>query len=235
MLKLTIDRKTTNSVTNSGNARIANAFSLPAGKALSCPGETSVCKSICYAGKLETYYPSFRRTVMHNWTILQDKTGKEIQSLLTDMISGFVEKSTCWGAPLDFRIHADGDFYSNDYIMAWIHTMEAFPDVRFWTYTRNYTAAVRIHKMAPNCSIYFSGDSQNVHVAKSLNKLYGIPIAGLGKTFDDAHAMFPGSVRCPENNRAVPLIDSGGSACNKCGLCMRGNRSVLFAINKPPK
>ena len=53
-LKRSNDRKVANLVTKNGKqAAIANTFGLPAGKEFSCPGATSVCESVCYAGKLE--------------------------------------------------------------------------------------------------------------------------------------------------------------------------------------
>jgi len=55
------DRKVANAVTPNGKqASIANTFGLPAGKAYSCPGATSVCESVCYAGKLEKVFPTVK-------------------------------------------------------------------------------------------------------------------------------------------------------------------------------
>ena len=65
-LKRSTDRKVANSLTAKGNARIANSFGLPAGKAYSCPNATSVCESVCYAGKLEKIYKGTRENLLHN-------------------------------------------------------------------------------------------------------------------------------------------------------------------------
>ena len=44
MLKRSNDRKVTNLVSKNGKtSAIANTFGLPAGKAFSCPGATSIC------------------------------------------------------------------------------------------------------------------------------------------------------------------------------------------------
>ena len=234
MLKVTKDRKVANSVTASGNVRIANAFSLPAGKAYSCPGATDYCESICYAGKLEKVYKGFRNSVIHNWDILKDMTGFEMIDAITPVIRDFDSQCNKWNAPKHFRIHADGDFFNDDYIMAWIHVMESFPAVQFWVYTRNVKAAVRIHKRGiRNCSLYFSGDPQNAPVANMLHNVYGIRIAMVANTFDEAKALFDGTApRCPENNKSIPLISDKGSACERCGLCIHGRNSVLFSKTK---
>ena len=56
-LKRSNDRKVANLVTKNGKqAAIANTFGLPAGKNYSCPGATSICESVCYAGKLEKLF-----------------------------------------------------------------------------------------------------------------------------------------------------------------------------------
>ena len=56
MLRRSKDRKVTNAVSPNGKTPlIANTFGLPSGKAYSCPGATSVCEKICYAGKLESF------------------------------------------------------------------------------------------------------------------------------------------------------------------------------------
>jgi hypothetical protein len=234
MLIITKDRKTTNSVLPSGKApRIGNAFSIPAGKKMSCPGATSVCESICYAGKLEKMYPNFRKSVLHNWDLVKDSSGPEIEILLVDMLDRFVSDCDKWDAPKEFRIHADGDFFNNNYIMAWIHIMQKFSGIRFWVYTRNAVAAIRIHKaVIDNCSLYFSGDKKNIAAAQMLNKIHGIRIAMLGETFDEAKELFPKAVRCPENNKAIPLISNKGSACAVCRLCIDGKNNVLFSKTK---
>ncbi len=56
-LKRSNDRKVANAVSKNGKTpAIANTFGLPAGRDYSCPGATSVCESVCYAGKLEKLY-----------------------------------------------------------------------------------------------------------------------------------------------------------------------------------
>ena len=77
-LKRSHDRKVANLVTKNGKqAAIANTFGLPAGKAYSCPGATSVCESVCYAGKLEKLFKGVRANLLHNWELLKDANPPE--------------------------------------------------------------------------------------------------------------------------------------------------------------
>lgn len=235
-LRITKDRKVANSVMPSGKqARIANAFSLPAGHNYSCPGATEYCEAICYAGKLEKIFKGFRDNVMHNWDILKDMSGPDMMHALDVVVGQFRIQCEKWNAPKHFRIHADGDFFNADYTMAWINVMRAYPDVQFWVYTRVANSAVMIHKAAlSNCSLYFSADPVNVNIAVMLNKLYGINVAMVANTFDEGKALIPDikASRCPENNKSIPLISSKGSACEVCGLCIFGRKSVLFSKTK---
>ena len=113
-LKRSNDRKVANLVTKNGKqAAIANTFGLPAGKAFSCPGATSVCESVCYAGKLEKLFKGVKANLLHNWDLLKDADQLTMETLLTDMINDFRADCVKKDAPMLFRIHWDGDFFND--------------------------------------------------------------------------------------------------------------------------
>jgi hypothetical protein len=119
-LKRSFDRKVANLVTKNGKqAAIANTFGLPAGKAFSCPGATSVCESVCYAGKLEKLFKGVKTNLLHNWELLKDADQKTMEKLLSAMIDEFVIDCNKKNAPKLFRIHWDGDFFNDTYTNAW--------------------------------------------------------------------------------------------------------------------
>lgn len=90
-LKRSNDRKVANAVTKNGKqAAIANTFGLPAGKAYSCPGATTVCESICYAGKLEKVFPGVKKNLLHNWELLRNADMDTMLILLDEMIIEFI-------------------------------------------------------------------------------------------------------------------------------------------------
>lgn len=235
-LKRSNDRKVANSVSPNGKTpNIANTFGLPAGKAYSCPGATSICESVCYAGKLEKVYKGVKATLLHNWELLKNADRETMVNLLDTMIEEF--KSDCVKRKADklFRIHWDGDFFSDSYTYAWKTVIEKHRDVQFWVYTRVPTAA-RILFNIDNLSVYFSTDDENAKHAKSLKSL-GIKLAYLGKTFVASESKMKeltGRVgaRCPENTKQIPLISTTGSACVSCGLCVFGKADVRFSSSK---
>jgi hypothetical protein len=234
-LKRSKDRKVTNAVTNGGNVAIANTFGLPAGKQFSCPGATSVCEKICYAGKLETQYQSVKAVLLHNWELVRNADINELIRLLTEMVDDFRVESERRQAPKDFRIHWDGDFFSDDYAMAWKLVIESRPDVRFWVYTRTENAA-RILRDTENLSLYFSADDANLELALTLQR-EGIRLAYLADTFQEGQAVLkqatgkPGA-KCPENTKQIPLISTNGSACAVCQLCPKGRTDIVFSATK---
>ena len=237
MLKRSMDRKVTNSVSPNGKtARIANTFGLPAGKAFSCPGATNTCETVCYAGKLERVYKGVKEVLLHNWNLLKEADHDTMCTLLSEMIDDFRKDCDKKEAEKLFRIHWDGDFFSTDYAFAWKHVILNNPDIQFWVYTRVATAAEML-KGIDNLSLYYSTDKDNKEIAITLRKEHGIKLAYLADTFAigqaDLKVMLgkPGA-KCPENKKAIPLIDKDGSACVKCSLCVYNKADIVFSAKK---
>jgi hypothetical protein len=231
------DRKVANLVTKNGKqAAIANTFGLPAGKAYSCPGATSVCESVCYAGKLEKIFPSVKVNLLHNWELLRNADGLTMVMLLTEMIDEFIEDCEKKKAPKLFRIHWDGDFFNDVYTNAWKFVIEHNPDIQFWVYTRVNSAAL-ILKDIPNLSLYYSTDSENKAIGIGLKTDHGVKLAYLAKNFAIGQADMkeltskPGA-KCPENLKSIPLISNAGSACVSCSLCVFNKADIVFSATK---
>jgi hypothetical protein len=231
------DRKVANLVTPNGKqASIANTFGLPAGKAYSCPGATTVCESVCYAGKLEKVFPTVKKNLLHNWSLLKDADGETMVRLLNEMITEFKADCVKREAPMLFRIHWDGDFFNDTYAYAWKVVIDKHPDIQFWVYTRVKSAAL-ILKDVSNLSLYFSADSENVKTAVDLKINSGVRMAYLAKNFaigqaDVKEMIGRPAAKCPENNKQIPLISSAGSACVSCSLCVYSKSDIIFSATK---
>lgn len=236
MLKRSNDRKVANAVSPNGKtATVANTFGLPAGKEYSCPGATSICESVCYAGKLEKVYKGVRENLMHNWNLLKDADNDTMVQLLDEMIIEFKKDSDKRKAPYLFRIHWDGDFFNDVYTYAWKKVINKHSDVQFWVYTRVMSAA-NILKDISNLSLYFSTDDDNIGTAEVLSN-QGVRLAYLGKTFKVTESKMrelTGKVgaMCPENKKSIPLISQAGSACVSCSLCVFGKADIRFSSSK---
>lgn len=231
------DRKVANLVTPNGKqASIANTFGLPAGKDFSCPGATSVCESVCYAGKLEKLFPAVKKNLLHNWELLRNADIDTMSLLLDEMINDFRKDCEKRNAKMLFRIHWDGDFFNDTYTYAWKAIIQNNPDIQFWVYTRVKSAAL-ILKDIVNLSLYYSTDDENKETAFDLKTNSKIRLAYLGKTFAVTESTMkeltgkPGA-KCPENMKSIPLISTTGSACVSCGLCVYGKADIRFSATK---
>jgi hypothetical protein len=244
MLVASNDRKVTNAVSPNGKTpKIANAFGLPAGKAFACPGATSFCERICYAGKLEKVYKGVKAVLVRNFETLLyadyldgiDGMAREIRG----MVKLFDAQCEHKNAPKLFRIHWDGDFFSVDYATAWARVIREFPEIQFWVYTRSFSDSLNVLPEIvgiDNLTVYLSADPVNIELANKRAAEYGVNIATVADTFNDARATIVDTSRktyaCPENRKSIPIISEKGSACVRCGICIDGRGDVLFSRTK---
>lgn len=235
----------TNAVSPNGKtATVANAFGLPAGKAFACPGATSFCERICYAGKLEKIYSGVKNVLVSNFEQLlyaEYLYGNEgMHSLISAMVDEFRADCVKRGASMDFRIHWDGDFFSRGYARAWAEVIRENADINFWVYTRSFTSdmfVVDILAGIDNLTVYLSADNVNIVLANEVAAVFpGVFIATVADTFAEARETIVDTARkaypCPENGKRIPLISEKGSACIRCGICVEGRGDVLFSVKK---
>lgn len=236
-LTRTKDRKVANLVNKGGKqALIANTFGLPSGKAYSCPGATSVCETICYAGKLEKVFKGVRDVLVSNYEQLLNADYLTMYNLIDEMIVDFVADCDKRNAEKLFRIHWDGDFFNETYVMAWKDVITKHASVQFWVYTRSDFAVPMLINI-DNLALYFSADSANTKLAWELKKQYGVKLAYLAKDFatgkkDFAEQQEKSAVPCPENNKKLPMISTAGSACAVCSQCIFARNDILFSASK---
>lgn len=242
-LRRSTDRKTANLATPNGKqAKIANAFGMASGKAFSCPGATSVCESVCYAGKLERLFPGMRNLMLANYNAVANATYSELVIALNSMISDFRADCVKHNAERAFRIHHDGDFLNRTYASAWATVIKINPDIQFWVYTRSFTPGTNVVDIIadiPNLAVYLSVDSENKQYARTILDEYpSVRIALLADTMADGAdemermGMARPGAKCPENIKRIPLISNNGGACFSCQLCVQGKVDVRFAASK---
>jgi len=132
---------------SSGNAKLTkrNIFSLPAG--LTCPG-AKICKSWasvingksqivdgdetlfrCYAASQENQYPIVRDNRMYNFKAM-------LKALRRGNAVELIDKSIDKNLRLT-RVHESGDFFSLDYLKAWLEVARKNPDNIFYCYSKS--------------------------------------------------------------------------------------------------
>lgn len=108
----------------SGNTKLPGMkmFNLPAGH-LTC---NRICHK-CYANKEQVRFPS----------ILAARTARFEASKSSNFSDTIInELRSLRKLPKHFRIHASGDFYSQQYIDSWVTITKTFPSVIFYAYTK---------------------------------------------------------------------------------------------------
>lgn len=230
---------------------IKNAFGLPAH--ISCPGATDVCRDICYAFRLEKAYTGVQKVLKSNWEQLQacEDDVDKIYDLLESMICTFVADTNKLSAKYDedipyaFRIHWDGDFYSESYAEAWSLIIADYSYIDFWAYTRSFCEPVNVVPVLglvtdKNLTLYLSVDKSNVeHVPAIIEEYPEVKLAFLDTTFEQAKELSEAVIgrkapKCPEQTGHYPLVveENNNGACITCGLCIRGTNNVLFSTSK---
>lgn len=235
------DRKVAFGVTPSNNVSVRNAFGLPAGRNYSCPGATSVCESVCYAGKIEKQYKAVFGVLNRNFEALRNASPIGQFRLIDAMIAEFVAECDRKNVEKAFRIHWDGDFFSTTYAMAWAAIARKYSDVTFWVYTRSFVPALNVIPFIvgiPNLTVYLSVDHDNEEFAREIVAEFpDVLISVLSDTMDNAAIITkeltgkPGA-KCPELIKSIPLISEKGGACAACGLCPFGKAPIRFAHKK---
>lgn len=111
---------------------------LPDGRRIkTCPA-AGVCASLCYA-----------RVGSYTWRPVKEAHTRNLQMVVDDLdgwVATMVEElglSRYRGGKW-VRIHDAGDFFSDEYLAAWLGIARAVPDVRFYCYTREVARFRRV-------------------------------------------------------------------------------------------
>jgi hypothetical protein len=149
--------KTQRNLLSLGNAKLGEGiytFSIPA--VTTCPGSSPACRQECYAlrGNFRHAQPHYNR------------------ALAATREEGFAGRMTSevkrrWAGCV--RIHVSGDFYSAEYVRAWVAIATACPQTRFYAYTRSW----RVPEMAGALADLVK--CRNVRLWYSCDKDTGIP------------------------------------------------------------
>jgi hypothetical protein len=146
---------------SSGNAKVAGTatavFGLPAG--YTCPGakdclawydreekrliDGADAKFRCFAASMEAYLPNRRGVLDRNLTAL-----KEAGS--SDAMAELLENSMPAAFYRFLRVHDDGDFFHQDYFLAWVKVARNNRRRTFYGYTKSLPIWVRHKKEVPD-------------------------------------------------------------------------------------
>lgn len=164
---------------------------------ITCPGATIACKQYCYAKKAERAYNAVLPYRMLNYNLSTTK------HFVKDMVAEIHRmKFKC------IRIHASGDFYSQEYLDKWCAIAEQCKDTTFYSYTKSFMLCFK--KIPSNFILRMSIDDTTVAKIPSGFSL-AIYIPKGGKAPKTAYI-------CPGN-------------CRYCNFCYRSKKGNVAFYN----
>jgi hypothetical protein len=142
-----------------GNAKLSKAiatFSLPAGHscpwALECHSRADRvtgrikdgkhCRFRCFAASTECTYTNVRKQRWHNLDML--KAAGTVENM-----ARLIQDSLPVGLTM-IRVHVSGDFYSENYFLAWLNVAYNNPLITFYGYTKATPFLVKFKKVIPS-------------------------------------------------------------------------------------
>lgn len=190
-----------------GNTKVGDVFTFSLPSHVTCPGASSWCREHCYAHRYERLRPGCLQAYERNLLLAQRP--EEFVRVMTGILPRILPS---------MRIHVSGDFHTREYIDGWREICVAFPQTRFWTYTRtwavpNLLQALEQLKVLPN-----------VQLIASTDPTMSLPPEGWRTAFIDADDRASG----------LPCRHQQGHAntCLECGYCFREDEgNVVFKVH----
>lgn len=148
-----------------GNAKLGKStftFTLPAG--VTCPGAEQCLAHVdphtnklkdgpkqqfrCFAASTEVAYTTLRNRVRANLSALAAAKTVEAKTILITSSLAAAERRA-GAAPERVRVHVGGDFYSEDYFVAWMMAAAKWPETVFYAYTKSIPTWVKYRNIVP--------------------------------------------------------------------------------------
>lgn len=192
-----------------GNSKLGNIqnFNIPPVVAC-CPEACKTCAKDCYALRYYKRYPNVKEAYNDNLQLIKE----DLNGFKNFMVDYFNDIN----APRLFRIHAAGDFFSEEYAKAWHEIIKKSKNTIFLIYTKAYNNIKNIDFYnLENCALYLS-EWPGLDIPEDLKKHY--KIAYLNNWQRDVN-MFDGCFVCPGD-------------CKTCGFeCWKNRNNIRFDIH----
>jgi len=114
-----------------------------------------------------------------------------------------------------FRIHVEGEFYNREYFKKWLDIVKKFPNVIFWTYTKNLEIFNNLKEIPKNLYI-------NLSIFNDVNK------DNLKKSLKIAEKFNLNLVSNDKNLINNKKIIKCNGYCIKCKACYNKNKNIYI-------
>ncbi|MGV9836545.1 GP88 family protein [Nocardia niigatensis] len=133
---------------------------LPDGRTYNTCPSAGICRSVCYARQGTYLWPSVRAKHQANLQFVLDDLPGWTEAMTAEL--GAARFQGAW-----IRIHDAGDFFSDDYLRAWLQVMSAHPGISFYAYTKEIDRFRRLVEPAPPPNfawVYSYGGTQDARL-----------------------------------------------------------------------
>jgi hypothetical protein len=212
MLKLSQDRKVM------GVPRERNSIGLPF--LTTCPGATSVCKSVCYTQKGFMAFDTCKKMYQDNYDYIKWCLMFGGIDYCANQLAVEIKKYNKSGF---FRWQISGDIFSRDYSAVIAEVAAKLPDIKFWVYTRSLDLFCVDWINKSNLQVIISFDRENITTRFGTFGFDVILPSYLGD-IKEAKEFRPQTkwITCPQQ---LGKIDLAG-ACVKCKLCIKPPKNI---------
>lgn len=218
MIKLSQDRKV------AGVPGERNSIGLPCID--TCPGATSVCKSVCYAKRGFMIMPNAVKVYQDNYDAIRFCLVTGGIDFCARQLVGEIKKNNKSGY---FRWNISGDIFNKEYSTVINLVALLLPEIKFWIYTRSFEF-IASSIIPENLQLIASFDKDNYEKHKEFRFRKILP-SFLG-SLKDAQKMknVKKWIPCPVDSGKIPL--AGG--CIKCKLCINPPKEIgiLFPVKE---
>lgn len=138
-----------------GNTKLGllvHQWSIPSGLRHICIGASEICLMLCYAMRQHYCRDSVKDALQANY---RASLRKDFVAIMCGWIRSLFARVV--------RVHASGEFYSEEYVRKWIRIVKQNPNVVFYAYTRSWSdpdVLVALKELAklPNFIMWWSCD-----------------------------------------------------------------------------
>lgn len=216
--------------TNTKLGPLIHGWSIPAGRRWTCPGESHLCGSRCYAKSGFFRMPSVRDSHIRNYRFSQ--LPEFAAWMLASLKLNFVRV---------MRVHVSGDFYDVEYVRKWLHIVQRSPDCLFFAYTRSWREEEMLPELVqlggqPNFQLWWSIDRDTgpAPLIRGVRRAYmAIDDTDALCAPDDCDLVFrdqTATVMKRANGVQVCPVENGVElkvklTCSHCGICWNKNKT----------
>lgn len=196
---------------------------------------------MCYAARAQAQYPGANKKAFSNLSLIMQAQKDGGIDGMAKLIIDSINYAGLEGSRI-FRIHESGDFFSNDYMKAWIEVAKVFSNTNFYTHTTSLQYWLSNKGNIPkNMRLIASMDEENKDIILANQLRYSKIVYSVEQAKEERLPIdYDDSIACCKDSNFALLIHGGqpkGSDASKAVSSLRktGTYDKLKQLHKTNK